>query len=127
MRKQIHHMIKYKYVPFTLGKKSYKGNAPTQQATHNIYSTLDRLTPQSNFAPSSVSVSTGYQPPKQILTQQTPLYNVNASYQQPSMQQSPLTPFSTSSPPPPQAEYRPVSLTPPPQSGNVIQKTGKRD
>jgi len=27
VRRQIQHMIKYRYVPFTVGKKSYKGGA----------------------------------------------------------------------------------------------------
>ena len=121
MRKQIQHMIKYKYVPFTIGKKKYK---PT--ATASIYSTLDKIGTGGNnaasFVPTSVAVASAYQPPKSFQPTPQNVQNVNV-YQ-------PTGPFTSSPLVTPTSEFRQVSLSPPPTSTTstlMPTKTGKRD
>jgi hypothetical protein len=66
MRKQIQHMIKYRYVPFNIGKKSYKS---TPNPIHSlIQSSNVPQVAKVNYSP-SVGISTAYQPPKPGLIQ----------------------------------------------------------
>lgn len=68
MRKQIQHMIKYKYVPFTVGKKSYKPSAtgPTVASTLGAsvipQSTGGLLNSSTLSAPPMTTTSMNYSP-----------------------------------------------------------------
>jgi len=99
MRKQIQHMIRYKYVPFTIGKKTYKPSA-TSATANGVYSTLSKLSTSSGTGiASTAAVSTAYQAPK--------------PYQAPKQVYQPSGPFVNASAPP-TGEFRQVSLSPPP-------------
>lgn len=130
MRKQIQHMIKYKYVPFTIGKKSYKPSAtgPTvatslgsasihsmapPAATGGLLNTISSFptmtTTSLSYTPAT-GASTGYQLPKPGMQQQqsnvpTPVYQGF---------QTTVTPMTTSVP---------VNAA----SATTAVKTGKKD
>lgn len=125
MRKQIQHMIKYRYVPFNIGKKSYKS---TSNPIHSLIqsSNLPQVS-KVNYSP-SVGVTTAYQPPKpgliqhsapqaSVMSSTTGVYST-ASNTFGSGFQPIVTPHTNSSPAPAtETHHHPVNQS----------KTGKKD